>query len=314
MKSKIFICHRHDEKKIAEVVNEHIQDWGINKKNIFISSNFESGGRIGSELNKELVTELTESNLLIFLYTHPIHDWSYCMWECGVATTLERATKIIVFECAKEPPQVFDKDIRVKANKKDDIKKFTFQFHKDDNFFPGLPAFNTELTDKILNKRANRFYEALADVIPGGGYVETPLLLMIKLALGSEQVNRFNEYEKPDAAYDYLHDHLEIEEASSDCPKHFGRRTIIQNMHWSELVESWRDDAKPLKYSDAWINDIYDEILKGLRNKKALPGGNILYSVSSDARKREYIPLVCLMREYPDGRTVFTVYLYRKTK
>ncbi|MGD9159283.1 MAG: hypothetical protein PVG39_12800 [Desulfobacteraceae bacterium] len=311
MESKIFICHRHDEKQIAKVINSHIQDWGIRRNDIFLSSDFKGGGRIGMELDKELVTKLTESNLLIFIYTHPIHDWSYCMWECGVATTLDRATNIIVFECAEDTPSVFEKDIRVRVNKEEDIKKFTYQFHKDENFFRGQPPFNDKFSDEALEIKANRLFQDLTLVIPGGGYKEIPLLHLVKLVLNSENVNIVETKKSPDQAYDLLYKNLKILETSQYCPQQFGFQNIGENTEWSTVITRWKEKTKGQQYSDSWIHDIYDEIWRAIQNEPAQPGGKTIINVNGD---REYIPLVCLLREYPDRNMLFNIYLYRINK
>jgi hypothetical protein len=312
MSSKIFISHRHDEKNIADIINKHLQMWGIPKNEIFQSSDSRSGTRIGGKLTDVLKNALSKTNLLIFVYTHRVYDWSYCMWECGVALNPETEdTNIVVFECAGETPKVFHSSVRVVVDQQG-IEKFTNQFHKNDNFFPGKPPYNAEIENDILIELAERLYEDLLEEIPGLRYTESPLVHQLKLSLDSAHVDKVLKMKSPKAANQYIYEHLIIEEASPYLSQHFGCRTINKDINWSMVVQTWKDDIK-IKNAKApitWTRELNREIWRAINNKPAKPEGNVIISAARSTRK--YCALVCLMREYPGRKMEFNVYFYQK--
>lgn len=303
----IFISHRHEEKNIADIISKHLQSWGIPRDDIFQSSDAKGGVRIGGKLTEGLKEALSKTSLLIFIYTHKMHDWSYCMWECGVAMDPKTEdTNIVVFECAGESPAVFQPDVRVNVPQ-GGIKQFTYQFHKKDGFFPKQPAFGPRFADEVLDEKAEQFQKDLMKVIPGGEYKETPLLHLIKLSLAPEHVAAVLKEEEPDAAHDYIYNNLLIEEASPYCPQHFGFNTFNKGIKWSSVVERWQKKVEIVQAS--WISDLNIEIWRAIHNEPARPSGDVFTSVVN--LDRQYIPLLCLMREYPSSKMEFNVYLYR---
>jgi hypothetical protein len=54
--------------------------------------------------------------VVLLVYTTEDQDWSYCMWECGVAMKPDAPqTRIVVLQCAAETPNVFEDRVRVDA-------------------------------------------------------------------------------------------------------------------------------------------------------------------------------------------------------
>lgn len=309
MSRSIFICHRHDEKDIADVLNKHLQLWGILKEDIFQSSDAKGGARIGGMLDDELRKALSKANLLIFIYTHGVHDWSYCTWECGLAIDVtSENTNIVVFECVKDSPSMFQTKVRVRVTP-EGIKQFTHQFHNEVNFFANEPPFNPNYSDDILKEKTNLFYDDLKRVIPGGEDKETPLLHLIRLSLAHQDVKKVSEVTEPEDAHDYICGNLIIETASPYCPQHFGFSTFDEKMKWSDAVKRWRDETQQANASDSWAQDLYTEIWRAIHKIPARPAGKAIISVAES--DRHYVPLLCLMREYPDGKVDFNVYLHR---
>ena len=75
-----------------------------------------TGPRFGRGLNDQLRQALWNTEVLILVYTSADQDWSYCMWECGVATQPQSPnTNIIVFQCGSDVPAPFQDVLRVNA-------------------------------------------------------------------------------------------------------------------------------------------------------------------------------------------------------
>ena len=132
----IFISHRHSDKRIADVINKHLRSWNVRGGQIYQSSSPQQGTRPGTVLSEDLKKKLSQANLLILVYTLPDEDWSYCMWECGVATDPKTEhTRIIVLQCTESAPTVYQDHLRVAVNR-EGIHDFVGRFHRDSEFFP----------------------------------------------------------------------------------------------------------------------------------------------------------------------------------
>lgn len=313
MLTKIFISHRQDEKSIADVINKHLQMWGIHSKDIFHSSDTRGGTRIGGQLTNELKNALMKTNLLILVYTHSVYDWSYCMWECGVALDPKTEdTKIVVFECSGETPKVFHSDVRVNVTM-EGIVKFTNQFHTDEKFFPGQEAYKSELREDIIEQLGGNLYNDLSEVIPGGRYKEVPLVHRLTLSFSAENVEKVMSKKNLKTTRELICENLLIEEFSPYCPEHFGFTSFDAKMKWSLVVNRWKDEvkrykAKKVKASESWIAEVHSEIWRAIQKKPAKPEGNIL--IGATTTNRQYSPLLCLKREYPDKKMEFHLYFY----
>lgn len=174
MNPKIFISHRHVDRPIADILRQSLMDWSTGHCEIFQSSDQGTIQNIDKGIQDKLVKVLilSETELLILVYTHPDEDWSWCMWECGIAVDLTATgpeTRIVVLQCADKAPTVFGDRDTVQLDL-ESIRRFTVDFHKSAGFFPKHPAFAHDIPADILEMRAHRLYEELqshaAGVLP----------------------------------------------------------------------------------------------------------------------------------------------------
>src|SRR5262245_54449735 len=83
----LFISHKHADAAIAQVVASFIEDRSNGTVSVYLSSSPDfAGPKFGKNLNAQLRETLWQTRALILVYTSQDADWSYCMWECGVAT------------------------------------------------------------------------------------------------------------------------------------------------------------------------------------------------------------------------------------
>ena len=111
----IFISHKHSDSKIAQVLAGFLEEKsnGLVKVHLSSSPNFD-GPRFGPSLNAQLRQALWTTDVLILVYTSADQDWSYCMWECGVASDSHSPeTTIVVFQCGPDIPAPFQDVLRV---------------------------------------------------------------------------------------------------------------------------------------------------------------------------------------------------------
>ena len=123
-KPVVFISHKHSDRSIAEAIARFVKNKSAGNARVYLSSSpdFE-GPRFGQPLNSELRHALGESDLVILVYTDDREDWSYCMWECGVAVDPkdERHTSVVVVQCTADEPKPFGDQLRVDARDLDAI-------------------------------------------------------------------------------------------------------------------------------------------------------------------------------------------------
>src|SRR5689334_4569151 len=100
-KPLLFISHRHVDRSIADVLRKFVKDRSGGRITVFQSSSAQAENpRVGRELQQELKQALWSAGVVLLVYTSPEEDWSYCMWECGVAThPASPETKIVVLQC-----------------------------------------------------------------------------------------------------------------------------------------------------------------------------------------------------------------------
>ena len=94
----VFISHKHCDHKIALMLAAFIEERSAGAIKVHLSSSPDfQGPRFGKALNAQLRRALWSTDVLVLLYTSPDHDWSYCMWECGMAAHPQSPdTQIIV--------------------------------------------------------------------------------------------------------------------------------------------------------------------------------------------------------------------------
>ena len=114
----VFVSHKHSDREIAETIARFVKNRTAGKVRVHLSSSpdFE-GPRLGKPLNDELKGALGAAEAVILVFTSETEDWSYCMWECGIATNPNdpRPTSVVVVQCGPNEPKPFGDQLRVDA-------------------------------------------------------------------------------------------------------------------------------------------------------------------------------------------------------
>src|SRR6202043_3172076 len=135
----VFVSHRHDDARIADVLRSFIRRVTAGAVDVHQSSYEGSGPEIGKILSEELGHKLAESEIVLLLYTVADENWSYCMWECGVAFDPRKEdTRIIVLQAGGAVPAPLKDRVRVRLNEEESVRGFVKKFMTDANFFPRL--------------------------------------------------------------------------------------------------------------------------------------------------------------------------------
>jgi hypothetical protein len=195
-KPVLFISHRHEDRPIANVLRKFIEARTGGAVAVFQSSSPDAEGpRQGRNITEELRRALWQTSVLILIYTTRDQDWSYCMWECGVAQLPEPAdTKTIVFQCADQFPAVFEGQLRVGLKSEEDIEKFVTALLTDPNYFPSLgrPVWQFGAGTDPVKEAAHDLYLRIQDVLPRPGAVgeQWPPYPQLTLELTDDQMDR----------------------------------------------------------------------------------------------------------------------------
>lgn len=308
--SKIFISHRFADREIADIVRRHLGGWGFDNE-IFQASAPGHGPAAGAAITDELKKALEEAKLFLLTFTLADHDWSYCMWECGLATHPRNLnTRTIVLQCnLHDSPKTFEGQVLVRVDP-EGIKNFVTQLHRDENFFPGEPAYRPDITDDTINYYSESFYRDLEGVIPKGMHEERHRWDFLTLHMTQAQIEALVGDGDRDAAMRTLPKECAVTYSFGEALKHFGYANIEPNLTLHKLIERWdiatrgRDNR-----SEEWIRELSSEIFRAMENSPANPEWKDFNSAFY--KGSWFHPVLNHVSVLPDGSMEFQIYLYR---
>ncbi len=312
----LFISHKHVDSKIADVIREFVNERSGGRIKVFQSSSPWAGGpHLGRNLNQELKDTLWQTSVLILVYTQPDQDWSYCMWECGVATLPESPdTRIILFQCGQAAPALFAGQVNVNARQLKDLQRFAQDFLTSADFFPGQDESITQFVSgspEVLNA-AQDLQKALSTVLPPEKEEppeEWPAWPYLQLELGMEHVKDAGRAEKGDKleqALSIIRKKCVISACDSYCQRLFGTPSF-RGMTLDDLVGRWKE-AKP-QAPLRWVDVLCDQILDGAQWKFPKSVWVLMQAVDDDTW---YGPVLTRVRKIPaQQRMQFEVYFHK---
>lgn len=306
----IFLSHRFADRAIADVARKHLGMWGFDNK-IFQASAPGQGAAAGASITDEIKDALHDTKLFMLIFTLPDYDWSYCMWECGLATHPRNLnTRSIVLQCnPHEAPKTFEGQLLIRADE-EGIKNFTTQLHRDEGFFPGEPAYRSDIADTTLNDLSTSFYTELERVIPKGRHEERHRWDFFTLQMTQAQIRDLMAKGDPDAALQTLPEECLVTQSFGEAMKHFGYANIEPRMTLHSLIQRWRERTRDReRASDLWVNELCSEIYAAMENSPASPEWKDLNSLVYPGSW--FYPVLNHVRVMPDGSMELQVYLYR---
>jgi len=280
-KPALFISHRHDDYAIADVLRKFIQARTSGMVTVHQSSSPDADGpRQGRNINQELRRALWGTSVVVLVYTTRDKDWSYCMWECGVAQSPESSnTRTIVFQCADQFPMVFADQLRVGLRDRNAIETFVTDLLTDKDYFPALGRPITEFTPGTdpVRDAAQDLYDSLAEVLPKQGTTdeEWPPCPQLTLELTDEQVERIRTVEGTPEERLAVARQVVVDEGlvvGGDgqvgrifSARGFPRTPPMPGLPMRELVASWL--ASTPTPGSRWIDDMCKQIMATTRNQ-----------------------------------------------
>ena len=311
----VFISHRHEDKILADVITDFLKTKSGGRVEVFQSSNFAAKGpEIGRNLNEQLRQYLWTASAVILIYTTSDQDWSYCMWECGVAMDPGSPdTKVILFQCAGEAPALFADQVRVDITNSGDIQRFTNEFLTSKRFFPGHGVAMSRFreNDQQVMDAAKRLFDELDKVKPRPRELveEWPAFPFLRLELRLDHVDticKANNRTRNQVATKIIKRECLVSEGDKEVGQLFGVPIISKGMVFQKLLDKWA--RKNVRSNSKWIDALYGQIMDGAQWDfprlawEFMPGpdGNTVYA-----------PMLTRVRRIPGECMQFDIYFYK---
>lgn len=314
--TKLFISHKHADHTIARVIAQFIADKGRGDITVHLSSDAAfQGPRFGRELNSQLRQTLWETDALILVYTAEDQDWSYCMWECGVAQHPQSPdTTIIVFQCSDDVPKPFAADLRVNARSEEDIKRFTTELLTDPSFFPSRgAALAPKILQATVESDARELYDKLAEVLPkdpqGQRVQEWTAWPYMRVEVPISQIDRLREVgetERKQLAREIVEEHGVVAEGDSRVAELFGLTDLAPRHLVNDLVTTWREKFPTA--NPAWFDSCCEQIMVGAQRQFPVIRWAPLRKVGGEA---DFTPVLSRSRRLSFADVMqFDIYFY----
>jgi hypothetical protein len=317
MAHNLFISHKHSDACIAQVVADFVESRALGQVSVHISSDPRyKGPRLGRNLNQELCAALYNCDVLLLLYTSADEDWSYCMFECGVATDPQAPrTNIIVFQCGADVPIPFADQLRVNVRDLRDLRKFTKAFFTDPEFFPKA---NAALAPNFSENRCDEAARQLHDSMMAPGVLPPlerepvedvrawPLLRLEATLTEIDLITQSDEPAALEACRQLLLERAFIAYSSSRAPILFGLDSLPRNMLFGSLVET--QAALTPGAIPAWVESCAVQLQRVARRRLTNTRWESFREANGDST---YTPIVTRMRRMPaEGLVQFDIYFF----
>ncbi len=217
---------------------------------------------------------------MVLIYTTRDQDWSYCMWECGVAQLPgPSTTKTIVFQCADQFPMVFGDQLRVGLKSEQDIETFVNDLLTDPGYFPKLGQAVTDFNagTEPVKEAANELFLRIQDVLPTpeGVGEEWPPYPQLTIELSADDMDRIRQAEGSPAerlgvATQVVLTRAQVTGGDGQVGRIFSARGFPRNrsmppMPFGELVSSW--EASSATPTSRWVESLCSQIMAVARDQ-----------------------------------------------
>ncbi len=309
----LFISHRHADKKIADVLRNWIEHTTMGRVKTYQSSQPGQGPRPGYILTEELRRQLQAASVVLCIFTVHDHDWSYCMWECGLATDpVDETTRVIILQFSERFPAPFQDRVRVDVRERTAVEAFVTAFLTDPDFFSGSDgalAPDLASSGSVVKEKADQLFTELEKLRPEATaeWRAWPVLI---LEFSAEAIAQLDTPEpEPDRLKRVEHmlmtDCLVVD-AQRTAPNLFGFGHFPQRTEFHRIVDAWKG-----RYYDSpstWISSLARQI--SLAVMDLLPATNWeVMEGGSGAASQWSIPVLCwTRRDKSRGWVQFDIY------
>ncbi len=285
-KPVMFISHKHVDSAIADVLRNFINISSGGRVEVFQSSSpLATSPKVGRSLTQELKKVLRDASVVILLYTDQDQDWTYCMWEMGVASHPEiPETRIILFQCSSSAPALFADQVNVNARNAVDIQKFVDDFLTSKDFFPewGKTVTDFQSHGQEVASAAADLCQKLQPVLPVAfkNAIDWPAYPFLQIELSLEQVKLIQDAkpeERLKVAQSIILKEGTIIDADKFCEQLFGMPSFPTDIKLGDLIENWKSSAVA---DTNWVDALCSQITDGAMWKFPKPVLGIMQGVN----------------------------------
>jgi hypothetical protein len=316
-KPLLFISHKHENRNIADAIRSCIEANTGGMVEVFQSSSEHSPGpRAGYALNQELKSALWRARAFVLVYTHSNLDWSYCMFEYGVANNPNSPdTKIVLFKCCNAEPPLFSGQVYVNARKLGDIQKFINQLLTAHDFFPdhGGPITQHLPNSQMVATIAADFYQKLQPVLPTtASHEEWPAFPYLQLELSATHVNSINtaatHEDRSKIASQLIRNESIVVDFDKGAERLFNFPSFQKEMKFETLVKAWSEKSAKSDTHSRWVESLCKQITEAARWQFPPVIWELMQGIDDDDW---YAPILVRVRRMPQQSMQFDVYFFR---
>ena len=304
-KPLLFISHKHDDARIASVLESFVRVRSGGRVEVHQSSSAAARGpRIGRNLNQELLDALWRAGAVVLLYTSSDQDWEYCMWECGVATVPSSpATRVIVFQCGAGSPSVFADQVRIDPRKYADVHKFTKELLTG-RFFPGsrapitgFPADGPEVAEAAQELFARLNEKGILPPPDTEGVEEWPAWGFVQLELSyshGQRIANAPRAERLAVTLDVLENECLVRECDTEALQIFGMARIPRGTKFGLLINTWREGT--VTPASKWLEALAQQVERAAQWRWPEPVWELMRGVEGETW---YAPVLSWAKRIP---------------
>lgn len=298
----VFISHRHGDQQIADIVRDFLLSRTGGRVRVYQSTYVGSGPCVGELLTHELGDELSRSEVVFLIYTVADENWSYCMWECGVAFDPRASdTRIVVLQCARDIPAPLADRVSVQLTDPEQVKRFVVQLLTKDDFFPryGRPITGFTADDPAVLRAGEELFASLAiEDRPDSRWWAWPWL---KLELNFEHEARIRyllEGNDHDQACQFIATNTRVVKHDRRLPLIFGLADFPDDFNLQDVIENWARAADG--HTDkSWSGSLLDQVARAALWKQPRANWKLLNHVEDE---EWYAPILFRVTKMPRGR------------
>jgi len=319
----IFISHRHADHELASLLRNFIEQRAAHAE--VFQSTYEGGGTsIGKLLSEDLGRRLSAAEVVLLLYTTADENWSYCMWEVGVAFNPECPdTRIIVLQAGSSVPAPLGDRRAVRLANETDVMQFVAQLFTDSTLFPKhgkalwpnksgdagvVKQVGADLWSKLkehgIQEEDETDWQICRTIVLATTTVIEDALRTKLQALAAEAASPERQQQVA-ALHRALAENLHIETAPRGSGEMFGLH-LRPETRLADMVDAWRQERQA---EPAWADTLLDQILRAVESRWPRARYHALRHAADD---HAYLPVLQLVRRRPAaGRVEYHVVLPR---
>jgi hypothetical protein len=303
---------------IADAVRNFVEMNTAGVVEVFQSSSDQAPGpRAGFSLNQELKNALWRADAFILIYTHSTLDWSYCMFEYGVANNPKSPdTRIVLMRCCDAVPSLFAGQVNVNARDLVDIQKFANQLLTDPGFFSG---YGKAVTHHAPNSQrvaaaAAEFYQKLQPVLPPlnpASHEEWPAYPFLRLQLDMKHVEAIKSASPPDRlqkALDLLQTECLVTGFDKEAGRVFNSPGFDKGMKFGALVRAWTEKDEKRDSQSRWVESLCRQVTEGARWRFPPSVWELMQGLNDDTW---YAPILTHVRRVPNQYMQFDIQFFK---